>query len=114
MEHRLVVPVDSCRRKKPGGRYKSGHGVEVPFVFDNPDAAPGLRGPAPDPRYLELAEKTSSAWTAFARTGNPNHPGLPEWKPYDIKNRATMVLKYDCELASDPQREDRIVIERRI
>jgi para-nitrobenzyl esterase len=98
----------------PGGRYRSGHGVEVPFVFDNPDLAPGLRGSAPDPRYFELAEKTSSAWTAFARTGNPSHPGLPEWKPYGVKNRATMVLKYNCELINDPQREDRIAIERSV
>jgi para-nitrobenzyl esterase len=97
----------------PGGRYKSGHGVEVPFVFDNPDLAPGLRGPVADSRYFELAEKTSSAWVAFARTGNPNHPGLPEWKPYDRTERATMILNYNSELVNDPQREDRLAIERR-
>jgi para-nitrobenzyl esterase len=39
-----------------------------------------------------MADLMSSVWIAFARTGNPNTEGLPEWSPYDLENRSTMVL----------------------
>jgi para-nitrobenzyl esterase len=95
----------------PDVRYKSCHEMEIPFVFDNLEMAPGLRGMASDPRRYNLAEKMSAAWVAFARTGNPNHPGLPEWKPYDSIDRATMILNYTCETVNDPLREDRLAMK---
>ena len=42
------------------------------------------------------------AWVAFARTGNPNHEGLPEWHRYDIKKRATMILGTEPKVEYDP------------
>ncbi|MFE9467872.1 hypothetical protein ACFYNW_30185 [Streptomyces virginiae] len=30
------------------------------------------------------------AWISFVRTGDPNHPDLPPWRPYDKGARATM------------------------
>lgn len=30
------------------------------------------------------------AWIAFVRTGDPNHPDLPQWRPYDTRTRTTM------------------------
>ena len=94
-----------------GGKYGSAHGFDQAFAFSNLDKAPGLWGGHPDPRGYELARRMSKAWVAFARTGNPNHPGLPEWRPYTEKDRATMVLNYSCELASDPRKEDRRAID---
>ncbi|MGS0525163.1 carboxylesterase family protein [Zobellia nedashkovskayae] len=32
----------------------------------------------------------SQAWINFAKTGNPNHSGLPEWPSYNSANTATM------------------------
>ena len=52
-------------------------------------------------RY-ELATRMSSAWVAFARTGDPNHPGLPKWTPYDNERRATMIFNNECKLVDDP------------
>jgi para-nitrobenzyl esterase len=94
------------------GRYGSMHTFEIPFVFDNLDAAPQLYGPEPDPRLQDLADKVSGAWAAFARTGSPAHPGLPPWEAYTPETRATMVLDHDCALQSDPHAEERQAFER--
>ena len=32
----------------------------------------------------------NKAWAAFVRTGDPNHDGLPRWRPYEPGKRETM------------------------
>jgi para-nitrobenzyl esterase len=90
-------------------RYKAGHTVEIPFVFDNLDLAPGVRGPTLDPRDAALARQVSAAWAAFARTGNPNHPGLEQWRPYETRERATMVFDWSSHLVNDPRKAGRLL-----
>jgi para-nitrobenzyl esterase len=90
------------------GRYHACHTFELPFVFDNVDAAPQLYGSSPDPRRYDLARNISGAWAAFAHKGNPSHPGLPEWKPYTLPNRATMLLNYSSESIDDPDHDERV------
>ncbi len=86
-----------------GGLLKAGHGTEIPFVFDNTDDVP-FTGERPD-KY-QLAAAMSEAWTAFARSGNPNHPGIPDWEPYTLEKRATMIFDVPCRLEYDPAREE--------
>jgi para-nitrobenzyl esterase len=82
-----------------GGRLKSPHTVDLPFVFHNTDVPTVMtKGPTAKP----LADKTSDAWVAFARRGNPNHPGLPTWPAYDMKTRATLVFDDSCVVVNDP------------
>jgi para-nitrobenzyl esterase len=95
-----------------GGKYGSCHTFEVPFVFDNLDAAPQLWGVKPDSSRYGLAENVSKAWSAFAHSGNPSHPGIPSWKPYSAAERTTMVLNYSCTIEIDPHREVRLAFER--
>jgi para-nitrobenzyl esterase len=52
----------------------------------------------------------SAAWVAFAKTGNPNHKGIPNWTPFDSANRGTMVFNNECKFANDPYKEERLVI----
>ena len=94
------------------GRYGSCHTFEVPFVFDNVDAAPQLYGTTPDPRRYQLAANMSRAWTRFAHTGSPEHPGLPQWLPYTLQNKATLRFNYSPELVQDPQKDYRLAFER--
>lgn len=90
-----------------GGALGSCHALEIPFVFDNLDA-PGVAvftGDGADRRPLAAA--TSAAWTAFARTGRPEHPGLPAWPAYDERRRATMELGTHLRVRDDPAGDER-------
>jgi para-nitrobenzyl esterase len=86
------------------GKLRAFHTLEIPFAFDNVDAAKSMTGDGED-RY-DLASKVSGAWTAFARTGNPNHPGLPDWPAFDTTRRATMILDNECKAVNDPYGEE--------
>lgn len=53
------------------------HGLEVAYVFGT--FADRLAFGAPD---HALSDTMRKCWTRFARTGDPNGPGLPEWPAY--------------------------------
>ena len=61
---------------------------------------------------MDLANKVSDAWIAFARTGNPNIPKLPHWPMFDPEGRATMVFDNASKVVNDPLREQRIAMFR--
>ena len=82
-----------------GGRLKSPHTLEIPFVFDTVDVSP-LTGDAPG-RHA-LAEAMSRAWLAFARHGRPDHAGLPAWPRYNTAERPTMIFDRECRVENDP------------
>lgn len=90
-----------------GGRYKSPHTVEIPFVFHNLEASPWTRGVA---GAAALADRVSDAWLAFARTGDPNTAGLPRWPKFDSERRATMVFDTASAVVDDPLREQRLAM----
>ncbi|MBS1790247.1 MAG: carboxylesterase family protein [Acidobacteria bacterium] len=52
------------------------HGGEISFVFGT---LGGGRGGAPTPEDLDVSRMAQSYWVNFARTGDPNGPGLPIW-----------------------------------
>jgi para-nitrobenzyl esterase len=87
------------------GKLRSFHTLEIPFVFENVDLAKSMTGSGED-RY-ELSDKISSAWVAFARSGNPNHKRLPNWPAFNNTQRATMILNDDCKVVNDPNGEER-------
>ena len=72
-----------------GGSLGAAHGVDVAFPFDNTELHPATAG---SDSARRLAPVVSDAWAAFARTGDPNHPGLPHWPPYDGPGGATMIF----------------------
>jgi len=77
------------------------HACEISFVFDNAELCDHYSGMLPE--ALALAKQISGAWVNFARTGNPNHPGLPDWPAYTAEKRATMVFDVPCGVRNDPE-----------
>ena len=88
-----------------GGRYGAMHTMDIPLVFDN-IAQPGSLTGA-DAAAQKVADRMSDAFIAFARGGDPNHAGLPQWRPYDLNTRATMLFDVECTLAEDPRGGER-------
>lgn len=91
------------------GRLKSPHALEIPLVFDNVENARNFVGRGDEPQVL--ADQMSSAWLAFAKTGDPNTDGLPRWPAYDAKARATMMFDLESKVVEDPNAEVRVLLQ---
>ena len=93
------------------GRLKAMHCMEIPFVFDNLEAGKIYTGTSPAAQ--KIADQMSAAWVAFARTGNPSHKGIPQWKPFNADERPTMVFGAGTEarLVNDPGHEERLALK---
>jgi para-nitrobenzyl esterase len=74
------------------------HGLEIGFVFDNLDKGMGGARMAQAPGAQALADKMSTAWTTFARTGSPD----ADWPAYSIDRRETMVFGAESRVQPDP------------
>jgi para-nitrobenzyl esterase len=85
------------------GRPGSFHACEIAFVFDNAEICDHYSGGASE--AFVLSKQISTAWTNFARTGNPNHNGLPHWPTYTAEPRATMYFDAPCKVRNDPEGE---------
>lgn len=81
-----------------GGRLKSCHSVEVPFVFDTLHVI-GERHHKPDAQAL--ADRMSQTWVAFAATGKA------DWPAYTAGQRSVMVFDDTSKVVEDPDGEVR-------
>ena len=82
------------------------HAIEVPFVLNtfSSELADEIVGPNPP---MGLSDAMQDAWISFARTGDPNHKGLPEWPAYEPAHRATMIFNTKSKVVEDPDPERR-------
>jgi para-nitrobenzyl esterase len=85
-----------------GGVLGACHGLEIPFVWNATDRS-SLFLQSSSPAIEELSLAMHDAWAAFARTGDPNHPGLPKWPVYEPSGRATMIFDEQRVVELDPQ-----------
>lgn len=52
----------------------------------------GDTGYTPTPGEQVLSERMTDYWTNFAKTGDPNGPGLPAWPAYETATEPTLLL----------------------
>ena len=87
------------------GLFLSPHCLELPFVFQNVWHMPEMVGTGAE--VQPLADKISGAWVAFARSGNPDHPGIPHWPAFGASRQPTMVINNEWKVVNDLNREER-------
>ncbi|MFN4145327.1 MAG: carboxylesterase/lipase family protein [Runella sp.] len=78
------------------GKYKAIHCIELCFCFDNIQRCKNMTGGGPEAQAL--ADKMSQSWINFARNGNPNHKGLPNWPAYNAAQTSTMHFDTKCSV----------------
>ncbi len=65
------------------------HSAEIPYVFNSLGASPWRNFADKD---RQIAHIMSSYWANFAKSADPNGPGLPNWPKFDRANPAVMEL----------------------
>jgi para-nitrobenzyl esterase len=93
-----------------GGRWGAFHGLDIPLVFGTLEAEGALTGNGVAAQSVSRA--MADAFIAFARTGDPNYPGLPSWPTYRLEERATMIFDDPPRLAHDPRGAERRLFEK--
>ena len=96
-DHGSKVFVYRFTRKVPGtgeyAKYGAFHTGEVPYAYNN---LKFVNRPWEAVDH-ELANIISSYWANFAKSGNPNGTGLPEWPGYNTKEKKIMLLGVKTE-----------------
>ena len=86
------------------------HTMDIALSFGTLDAEGSFTGTGADARAVSA--KVMAAFTAFARSGDPNGPGVPRWPLYRLPDRATMVFDVETRALHDPRRWERELFAR--
>jgi len=80
-------------------RFGAAHASEIPYVFNT---LRGINGAAVLPADRDVARLMNSYWINFAKTGNPNGPGLPSWPSYNPQDNRIMEFQPDGKAVGKP------------
>ncbi len=105
-EYRFSYVAESKRQEWRGAP----HASEIPYVFNNMSAA--TYGGKVTARDESIAALVHAYWSAFAKTGNPNGPGRPEWPAYNPAKDMLMEFSSDgAKAMPDPLKPQLDLIE---
>jgi para-nitrobenzyl esterase len=93
----------------PAGQGGATHGAEMSYVFDHLNLY--------DARWTQsdrrLAQTLIAYWTNFARTGDPNGAGLPDWPEFERSNqRVLLISDHDVRATALPNAAGLTAIDR--
>ena len=111
-QYHVTYVQENLRGEVPG----AAHGMEVPFLFGRLRAHPEYQRPENVPLTaadFAWGDMLRAYWLNFARDGNPNGPGLPEWPEYEADTDWTMELGQDIGPRQGLYRDSLDFLERR-
>lgn len=107
-EYRFSYVATSMRKQWKGAP----HATEIPFVFDTVAARYGKDLTLEDEKTAQAANEY---WANFAKTGNPNGAGLPEWPRYNAKQDMLLNFSEQGPVAvPDPWKQRLDLIEQMV
>jgi para-nitrobenzyl esterase len=80
------------------------HASEISYVFGALDSVPGVTW---EPGDRALSDAIATYWTNFAKTGNPNGGGLPDWPVYSKEDGFQVMHLDTVQKAAPAQHMDR-------
>jgi para-nitrobenzyl esterase len=96
----LALPLDT--KREPGSQ-AAFHSAEIEYVFGQLDSKSWVTW---RPEDREVSEQMQKYWSNFARSGDPNGPGLPKWPTYDSATGwETLQFSADTAAHEDRQRD---------
>jgi len=94
-------------------RYGAAHASEIPYVFNSLGSR---NGATVAPEDQKVAKMMNAYWANFAKTGDPNGPGLPRWPVYDPQKNELLEFQADGTPVGkpDPKKARLDVIEQAV
>lgn len=99
---------------KARAKYGAPHASEIAYVFNNLNTRRGVTTVTPQDEAV--AKLMNTYWANFAKTGNPNGKGLPEWSAYDAQKNGLIEFQADGNAVGkpDPKKARLDVIEKAV
>lgn len=95
-------------KDSPWAGHGSAHGQEVAYVFNHIDP----KNPQTTKTDLEISDAMATYWTNFAKYGDPNGGGLPEWPAFSQANPKVMYFSQKPFIGPVPSAESLKVLDK--